>query len=270
LNVLNDPFKKGKKDFQNMVMRLIKTVRFFLLKASVFIFTIVMCLWCLVLSLFDKAEKKVHFYGAVPWAKTIFWVCGVKVRASGLQNVDPGVPHIYMTNHQSLFDIFALLAYIPVDFKFIMKQELMKIPLFGPAMKRAGYIGIEREDPRKAVKSMKEAAQKIKGGVSVVMFPEGTRSVDGKLLPFKRGGFNLALKSGVDIVPVAINGSYRIAPRGTTNINKGCFSFHIGEPISLKDYDRKTINQLMDRVKEAMQELLKKGNDPCMAHEDQG
>ena len=240
-------------------------IRFFLLKAFMASHTIVLCLWCLVLSFVYRDEKKVHFYGAVPWAKTILWVCGVKVRASGLQNVEPGVPRIYMTNHQSFFDIFALLAYIPIDFKFIMKQELMRVPVFGSAMRRAGYIGIEREDPRKAVKSMKEAAQKIRGGVSVVMFPEGTRSVDGRLLPFKRGGFNLALKSGCDIVPVAISESYRIVPKGSLKIRKGSFGIHIGEPISLKGYGRKNINQLMDRVKEAMQGLLEKGGGPRMA-----
>jgi len=240
-------------------------IRFFLLKAFMAIHTIVLCLWCLVLSFVYRDEKKVHFYGAVPWAKTILWVCGVKVRASGLQNVEPGVPRIYMTNHQSFFDIFALLAYIPIDFKFIMKQELMRVPVFGSAMRRAGYIGIEREDPRKAVKSMKEAVQKIRGGVSVVMFPEGTRSVDGRLLPFKRGGFNLALKSGCDIVPVAISESYRIVPKGSLKIRKGSFGIHIGEPISLKGYGRKNINQLMDRVKEAMQGLLEKGGGPRMA-----
>ena len=240
-------------------------IRFFLLKAFMASHTIVLCLWCLVLSFVYRDEKKVHFYGAVPWAKTILWVCGVKVRASGLQNVEPGVPRIYMTNHQSFFDIFALLAYIPIDFKFIMKQELMRVPVFGSAMRRAGYIGIEREDPRKAVKSMKEAAQKIRGGVSVVMFPEGTRSVDGRLLPFKRGGFNLALKSGCDIVPVAISESYRIVPKGSLKIRKGSFGIHIGEPISLKGYSRKNINQLMDRVKEAMEGLMEKRSGPRMA-----
>ncbi len=238
---------------------LLPMIRFFLLNAFVAIHSIVLCLWGLLLSLFDRDGKKVHFYAAVPWAKTILWVCGVKVRASGVQNVDPGVPRIYMTNHQSFFDILGLLAYIPVDFKFIMKQELMKIPLLGPAMKRVRYIGIEREDPRKAVRSMKEAAQKIRDGVSVVMFPEGTRSVDGRLLPFKRGGFNLALKSGCDIVPVAIRGSYRIAPKGSLKINKGSFDLHIGDPISVKDYDRKSIDQLMNRVRGVMEGFIVDG-----------
>ena len=100
-------------------------IRFFLLNFFIGIHSLVLCLWGLLLALFDKDGKKVHFYAAVPWAKTILWACGIKVRPSGLQHIEPGVPRIYMTNHQSFFDIFALLAYIPVDFKFIMKQELM-------------------------------------------------------------------------------------------------------------------------------------------------
>ena len=118
------------------------------------------------------------------------WICGIKVEVEGLENIESHVPRIYMTNHQSYFDIFALLAYLPVDFKFITKQELMRIPLFGFSMRRAGYIGIEREDPRKAVHSINEATEKIKGGASVVIFPEGTRSLDGRVQPFEKGGFN--------------------------------------------------------------------------------
>jgi len=139
-----------------------------------------------------------------------------------------------------------------VDFKFILKQELMKIPLLGPAMIRAGYIGIERKDPRKAVKSIALAAQRIRDGASVLIFPEGTRSPDGRLQSFKRGGFNLAFKSGCDIVPVVINGSHRIATKGSLRINKGAYSLHIGEPISLTDYGKKDIQRLMDKVHDAI------------------
>jgi 1-acyl-sn-glycerol-3-phosphate acyltransferase len=182
----------------------------------------------------------------------ILWVCGVKVRVKGLENVQSEVPHIYMTNHQSYFDIFALLASIPADFKFILKQELMKLPLLGFGMRRAGYIGIDRDDPRKAIKSVNEAAERIRKGASVLIFPEGTRSVDGRLQPFKPGGFHLALKSGCDIVPVAISESHRIVPKGSLKIEKGTFGLSIGQPIPVKDYSKKDMEQLMLRVREAM------------------
>ena len=227
-------------------------IRFFFLNAFIAVYTIILCLWGMLISVFDRNGRVVHFYCAVPWAKAILWVCGIRVRAKGQENIDAQIPRIYMTNHQSYFDILALLAYLTVDFKFILKQELMKIPLFGFAMRGAGYIGIERGDPRKAVQSINRAAEKIKGGASVVIFPEGTRSIDGKLQAFRKGGFHLALKSGCDIVPVAIINSYRIVPKGSLRINKGSFGIHIGKPISVRDYNKKSMAQLMDRVRGAM------------------
>ena len=234
-------------------------VRFFCLNAFIGIHSIIFCLWGIFLSLFDKNGKVVHFYAGVPWAKIILRVCGIKVKAKGQENIDPHVPRIYMTNHQSYFDIFALLAYLPVDFKFILKQELMRIPLLGMTMKRAGYIGIEREDPRKAIQSLNKAAERLKGGVSVVIFPEGTRSPDGKLQPFKRGGFKLALKSGCDIVPVTIKDSCRIVPKGSLKINKDSFDIYLGKPISVKAYSNKNITQLMERVREAIISQMREG-----------
>jgi 1-acyl-sn-glycerol-3-phosphate acyltransferase len=201
-----------------------------------------------------------HFYCAAPWAKTILWICGVKVNVKGLENVESEVPRVYMTNHESYFDIFALFAYLPVNIKFILKQELMRIPLLGFAMKSAGHVALDRTDHRKAVKSMNEAAEKMARGASVLIFPEGTRSEDGTLHPFKGGGFHLALKAGRDIVPVAIINSRRIVPKGSLRINKGAFGLHIGKPISIKDYSKRDVDRLMTRVREAISSLLEWGN----------
>jgi len=220
--------------------------------AFLFLYTIAFTPAVMVLSLFDKKGRLVHFHVAVPWAKGILKVCGLKVKVKGLENIDPAKPHIYMTNHQSTVDIFALLASIPVDFKFIVKQELMRVPILGFNMRRAGYIGIERDDPRKAVTSMKAAAERINKGASVLIFPEGTRSIDGKLLPFKRGGFNLALKSRCDIIPVAISNSRLLAPKGSFRFKKGEFQIHFGKPIPLKAYTKRNIAELMDCVREAI------------------
>ncbi len=233
-------------------------IRYISLNAFIAVWTIIMSTWGIMISMVDKTGRKVHFYCAVPWAKLILRVCGIRVRVSGLGNLDTEVPRIYMTNHQSFFDIFALLACLPVNFKFILKQELMNLPVFGPATRRAGYIGIERDDPRKAVKSMNQAAERIKNGASVLIFPEGTRSPDGRLGQFKKGGFSLAVKSGCDIVPVAISGSYRIAPKGSLRIKKGSFSLSIGKPISLANHTKRKIPQLMDQVKEAMLRQMEK------------
>jgi len=233
-------------------------IRYLSLNAFIAVWTIIMSTWGIMISVVDKTGRNVHFYCAVPWSKVILRVCGIRVRVSGLENLDTDVPRIYMTNHQSFFDIFALLACLPVNFKFILKQELMNLPVFGPATRRAGYIGIERDDPRKAVQSMNQAAERIKNGASVLIFPEGTRSPDGRLGQFKKGGFSLALKSGCDIVPVAISDSYRIAPKGSLRIKKGSFSLSIGKPISLAGYTKRKIPELMDRVREAMLSQMEK------------
>jgi 1-acyl-sn-glycerol-3-phosphate acyltransferase len=187
----------------------------------------------------------------------ILWVCGVKVQVMGLENIKNHVPYVYMTNHQSYFDIFALLAFIPSDFKFILKQELMKIPILGFSMRKAGYISIDREDPRRAVRSLNEAARRIKSGTSVVIFPEGTRSPDGVLQPFRPGGFHLALKSGCEIVPVAIAGSFRIVPKGSLKINRGRFTLSLGKPMALDPYSKKDMGLLMNRVREAMLDQMR-------------
>jgi 1-acyl-sn-glycerol-3-phosphate acyltransferase len=232
-------------------------IRFIWLNGFIAVYTVIFCVWALIVASFDKdSGRTIHFRVAVPWAKTILRVCGIQVKRRGSENVDGRLPRIYMTNHQSYFDIFALLAYLPVDFKFILKQELMKIPFLGLAMRRAEYIGIQREDPRKAIRSINRAAEKIRNGASVVIFPEGTRSVDGRLQPFKKGGFNLALKAGCDIVPITINGSHRIVPKGSLHVNKGQFTMHIGRPISTKGFNKKNLTQLMDRVRAAMRAQL--------------
>jgi len=237
------------------------------LNAFIGLWSILMCLWGIGMALVGADGKKVHFYCAVPWAKVILWICGIRVNVTGLEHVDPSVPRIYMTNHQSFFDIFGLLASLPVDFKFILKQELMKIPFLGPAMRRAGYIGIERDDPRKAVESMKQAAERIQQGASVLIFPEGTRSPDGRLQDFKKGGFSLAVKAGCDIVPIGIKDSFRVAPKGSLRIQKGAFGLRIGRPISLSGLGKKDIPRLMEQVRSEMLKQME-GPNPAAIHQD--
>ncbi len=231
-------------------------IRFLFVNAFIGVHTILFALWGIGMSFFDRTGRLVHCYAAVPWAKVILWVCGVRVKVEGLENLDVQGPCIYLSNHQSAFDIFALLAHLPVHFKFILKQELMKIPFLGQAMRRARYIAIDRADSRKALASMKEAAERVRKGASVLIFPEGTRSKDGRLQPFKRGGFHLAIMAGCDLVPIAILNSRDINPKGSFRINKGTFKMKIGEPIRIDGYSKKDIDRLMEQTREAMVRLM--------------
>jgi 1-acyl-sn-glycerol-3-phosphate acyltransferase len=125
-------------------------------------------------------------------------------------------------------------------------------------MRRAGYIGIDREDPRGALKGMNYAAEKIRQGCSILVFPEGTRSPDGLLQPFKPGGFHIALKSRCDIVPLAIDGSRLIVPKGSLRIQKGSFTLSVGKPISIQGYSKKNMPVLMEKARESMADLMAK------------
>jgi 1-acyl-sn-glycerol-3-phosphate acyltransferase len=211
-----------------------------------------MCLLALVVSIFSSHKNLVHHYCAVPWAKVILIVCGVKLRIKYLEDIEKDRPHIFMSNHQSYFDIFTLLAGLPEDFRFILKKELMRIPILGITMKRAGYISIDRGDTRNAIKSMDMAVEKIINGASVLVFPEGTRSKDGAVRQFKKGGFHMALRSGCELVPVAIVNSRKIVSKGSLRINRGTIDLVIGRPISVKNYSKRDIGILINRVRDAV------------------
>ena len=201
----------------------------------------------ILLSFPVKGGNWSHLAGRL-WAKSILWFSRVKVSVQGLEHIDPGAPYVYMANHQSMFDILVLLGHLPVQFRWLAKKELFKIPIFGYAMARVGYISIDRSDRKSAIKSLHEAARKIARGVSVVVFPEGTRSEDGHLKNFKKGGFHLAIDSGRPIVPVVIFGSHRVMPKGTLRIRPGRIVLSISAPVATESCQGKTKEALMKNV----------------------
>ncbi len=158
-----------------------------------------------------------------------------------------------MANHQGAYDIFALLAYLPVDFKWLAKAELFKIPILGWAMGAAGYISIDRKGKKKALDSIEIAIAKIRGGASVLVFPEGTRSPDGQIHPFKRGGFTLAIKAGAPIVPISIRGSREVLPRSSLRVRPGKIEIIVGKPISTDDKSMADRESLMQEVRAAIE-----------------
>jgi 1-acyl-sn-glycerol-3-phosphate acyltransferase len=164
-----------------------------------------------------------------------------------------------MPNHLSNFDIPVILAHLKVQFRWLAKSELFRIPLFGFAMKRAGYISIDRSNRRSAFESLAEAAQIIRNGRSVLIFPEGTRSRDQSIKAFKKGGFVLAVESGVPIVPIVIHGTWRIMSKNGLMIKPGNVTVEIMEPIETKDYSRRTKDDLLERVRMVIVDNFEKG-----------
>jgi 1-acyl-sn-glycerol-3-phosphate acyltransferase len=190
------------------------------------------------------------------WAHIYLRIAGVKVSVTGVEKIAAS-PHIFMCNHQSALDIHVLLAYLPFSFKFIAKKSLFLIPFLGWAMKRAGHISLDRENPRKALKAMDEAAKRIQAGTNILVFPEGTRSVDGNLLPFKTGVFSLAMKARVPIVPVGICGTAALQPEGyQVPVQGGAVSIHLGEPIPVSGRGVSYKAEVVEEVRAAITRLI--------------
>ncbi len=205
------------------------------------------------ISPFDPEGERVHRIARL-WARSVLWAAGISVSVGGREHI-ASPPYLFMSNHQSALDISVLLACLP-PFKFVAKRELFRIPVFGRAIKKAGYISIDRENPREALKAIEEAAAKMKGGASVLIFPEGTRSADGKLLPFMKGAFSLASRAGVPVAPLAIVGTNRLQPPGAkVALRKGNVAVHVGKPIPTEGKGLSYKAMLMDEVREAIEEL---------------
>jgi len=200
---------------------------------------------------FDRKGKVVHHYARL-WGKFALLANRVKVKIEGMEHLNGKGPYIFMSNHQGSYDIFALLGHLPYQFKWLVKKELFSIPFFGWTMAAAGYISIDREGTRETVEAMNEAAQKIRDGMSVVIFPEGSRSPDGSIQAFKKGGFTLAMKSKVPIVPIAISGSRDIMPKDKLTATSGQIRILVDHPIDIQHCSLKDREFLMKMMRETI------------------
>jgi 1-acyl-sn-glycerol-3-phosphate acyltransferase len=202
-----------------------------------------------------KSEIKVQVFPRY-WGRILCWLAGVRVTVEGFERLDPQQTYIFAGNHCSQYDIFAFQGFFPHDFRWIAKKELFRIPLFGRAMHRIGYIPIDRSHGRQALKSLDEAARRIAAGSSVLIFPEGTRSADGVLREFKTGAVMLAIKAGVPIVPLGFNGSYAVLPKGKFLPRRGTITIRIGTPMPTEHYRSADKQVLADALQKAVEQLL--------------
>ncbi|REG22987.1 1-acyl-sn-glycerol-3-phosphate acyltransferase [Archangium gephyra] len=200
------------------------------------------------------------------WSPILIATGGAKVVVTGQENVDPNRPTIYVSNHQSTLDIPIHFVTVPVNFRYVAKHQLKYVPLIGWYLWFAGHIFVNRGRREKAIASLDAAAQKIRGGTSVFLYPEGTRSDDGSVLPFKKGPFALALKSRVPVVPITIEGSGSVMPKNSWNIKPGPVYVKIGKPIDTTGFDEDDREGLARAVRNVIiqqsLELGGKGGDP--------
>ena len=226
------------------------------------IHTIVIIIWILlgttifgslvvVVSILTQKSDIAHIIARM-WGRSILWVSAIKVTVKGLEKLNPAQSYIYMANHQSNFDIPALLGKLPVQFRWLAKAELFRIPIFGRAMRGCEYISIDRSNRKMAFKSLVMAAQIIRSGTSVMIFPEGTRTSDGRLKDFKKGGFVLSVDAGVPIVPIIIYGTWSIMPKTRLRIDAAPVVIEICDPIETNTFTRKTKNDLIVKVRNTM------------------
>lgn len=193
-----------------------------------------------------------EFCGA-RWSRLNSWMTPMFVSVQGRENIDPDQSYVIASNHQSHYDVFVLYGWLGVDFKWVMKQELRKVVALGVACDKLGHIYIDRSNKKAALESLNEAKKKITGGTSVLFFPEGTRSGGEVMGDFKKGAFRMALDLDIPILPITILGTGKILPPKTRNLFPGRARLIIHPPISIKDYDDDSIEDLMAATREVIQ-----------------
>lgn len=216
-------------------------------------------------SLFDKKGTTLDRL-AHAWAKTLLRATGIRVRVEGLGGIDPHGSYVFVANHLSYMDTPVALASIPVQFRFLAKSGLFQIPLLGNHLKSAGHIPVPLGDPRAAVKTMQLAAEKLREkNTSLLIFPEGGRSPDGVLYPFKEGGAYIAIRAGVPIVPLVLVGTREVLPFGSAVVQSGWVTLRVLPPIDTAAMTLKDRGELTAHLHELIARELDEAGVPAAA-----
>ena len=215
---------------------------------TLLVLTIFTALFTIIFVPFRNAEfvhKEQQF-----WSRSFFWLMFLPVTINGKEHIKKGQSYVFVANHQSMFDVWLIYGWLPVVFKWLMKAELRKVPFVGTACKAAGHIFVERRNAKAAMESLKNVEKQLSNGVSTVIFPEGTRSLNGEVGKFKRGAFQIAWDLGLPVIPLSLDGCYEVLPKGNPFVHRHAVSMHIGEPIDLKQYA--DANEAVEAVRNAV------------------
>jgi 1-acyl-sn-glycerol-3-phosphate acyltransferase len=203
-------------------------------------------------------QRLASLLAGVVWARLNSFLTPIFVRVKGRENIHKGQSYVIIANHQSFYDIFVLYGWLGIDFKWVMKKEVRKMPGVGFGSEALGHIFIDRSSTKAALETIDKAKDKIKGGTSMVFFPEGTRSRTGELLPFKKGAYRFAFDLDLPILPVTISGTRRIMPPGTLDVRPGRAEIYIHPPVDISQYSLENINDLMTYTRNIIQSPLQK------------
>ena len=220
----------------------------------VYFYTAVMGTGSLISSLFDSNGHRQHWF-ARAWSKMILKTASSPVQIVNPEKLDAGGPAVYVVNHLSALDIPTLYAALPFQFRIMAKKELFRYPVLGWHLKRSGQIPIERENARASLKSLIRASEALKAGMSLMVFPEGGRSVDGHLQPFLGGSFYVAIKAQAPVVPMALIGTYEALPMNSFHVRPRAFQLVVGDAIPTTGYTPREMDKLAAIAEESVREL---------------
>jgi 1-acyl-sn-glycerol-3-phosphate acyltransferase len=227
---------------------------FLILDPLIWLYTLVLGLLALPGGVFDRSGRRLHWF-SYAWSWLIMKTIFSPVTVTGLEKIDRSKPHVYAANHASALDIPVLYVNLPFQFRIAFKKELLSYPVVGWQLKRSGQICIDQQNPSRSISSIRAALKGLKGGLPLVIYPEGGRTPDGEIKPFLPGAFFLAIKAQVDIVPVALVGTYELLPMNTYHIKCRPLEMRVGEPISTTGLTIRDMEALSAKVQKALEDL---------------
>jgi 1-acyl-sn-glycerol-3-phosphate acyltransferase len=220
----------------------------------IWLYTVVLGLVSVPASLLGNRERTLHGFARL-WSRLIMATIASPVEITGLDKIDSGKTHVYAVNHGSALDIPVLYANLPFPFRIVFKKELLSYPLVGGHLKRSGQVCIDQQNPARSIADIRSAVKSLQAGIPLVIFPEGGRTPDGEIKPFLPGAFFLAVKAQVDIVPIALVGTFDLLPMNTYHIKSRPLKMRVGEPISTAGFTSRDAEALSAKVKQAMEDL---------------
>jgi 1-acyl-sn-glycerol-3-phosphate acyltransferase len=236
---------------------------YFVFDPLIWFYTVILGIISIPVSLFGEKERILHGFARF-WSQLIMKTISSPVRVSGLENIDVSKPTVIAVNHASAIDIPVLYVYLPFQFRIVFKKELLVYPIVGWHLRRSGQVCIDQQNPSRSIGSIRSALKGLKSGIPLVIFPEGGRTSDGEIKPFLPGAFFLAIKAQVNIIPVALIGTYELLPMDTFHIKCRPLEMRVGKPISTAGFTMRDLDALSAKVHAAMEELYYE--DPRLPH----
>lgn len=227
---------------------------YFIWDPLIWLYTVVLGGLSLICSLFDHDGRIQHGFARL-WSRMILGTIGAQVTVEGLDKIDTSKSHVYVVNHLSALDIPVLYAHLPFQFRILAKRELFRYPFMGWHLRRSGQIPVDLENPKKSIRSLNQAVEALRSGMPLVIFPEGGRSLDGQLQPFMGGAFFAAIKAQVDVVPMAVIGTYETLKINTWHIKPRPVRLLVGEPITTRGLSVRDTDTLTATARAAIASL---------------